>query len=253
MDRRQFVQKSMLLLAFASTYTYAKSSNAFLSTPSKKIDLFFTKVKELGVGYLHDNIADDEWRMKLNELYVQLFRDDHRIEDLRKYIDFNQLKKCIDYKEKGRGRVIVDTPLSFKNEKLVLKTQVIGVLKGYAIPPHVHENMASSSLILSGRMLVSHYNRLESYDDYIIVEKDHEHYQKEGDWSMVSPIKNNLHWFRSFDTDSFMLNINIEGLNHEKAKPGIRVDINQPDDSENRFKATFISDSEAQIKYGKLK
>lgn len=251
MNRRLFMQKSLILLAFASTYNYAKASEILLNRPDKSFDLFFSKVRELGIGYLNDNIADDEWRIKLNELYVQLFHK-HKIEDLQKYIDFKRLKKRIDYKDKGRGRVIVETPLTFKNEKLTLKTQVIGVQKGYAIPPHVHENMASSSLILSGKMLVSHFNRLETYNDFVIIEKDSEHYQEKGDWSMVSPVKNNLHWFKSFDTDSFMLNINVEGLNQEKAKPGIRVDIKQLDDSKNIFKATIISDIEAQLKYGKL-
>lgn len=251
MDRRSFVQKTMLLLAFASTYNYVKASDVLLNQPDKNFDLFFTKIRELSLKYLSSSIKDDEWRIKLNELYVQLFRN-HKIEDLREHINFNKLKKQLNYKNKGRGRVIVETPLTFKNEKLTLKTQVIGVQKGYAIPPHIHENMASASLILSGRMLVSHYNRLKSFKDFVIVEKDSEHYQEQGDWSIVSPVKNNLHWFKSFDRDSFMLNVNVEGLNKEKARPGIRVDINQPDHSKNRFKATIISDSEAQQRYGKL-
>jgi len=251
MDRRFFVQKTMLLLAFASTYDYAKASDVLLNRPDKDFDVFFTKIKGLSTQYFKGSIEDDEWRIKLNELYVQLFRN-RKIESLRKYIDFKKLKKRIDYKDKGRGRVIVETPLTFKNEKLTLKTQVIGVQKGYAIPPHIHENMASASLILSGRMLVAHYDRLETFQDFVIVEKDREHYQEPGDWSIVSPVKNNLHWFKSFDSDSFMLNINVEGLNKEKAKPGIRVDIHQPDDSKNRFRATIISDSKAQQKYGKL-
>lgn len=251
MERRQFVKNAMLLMAFASTYHYSKASDILLKKPDNEFDLFFIKVRQVSFDYFSGKINDTEWRSKINELYMLYFRN-HNIKDLRKYIDFKKLKKKIDFTSKGRGRAIVQTPLSFKDEKLTLKTQLIGVQKGYAIPPHIHENMTSCSLILSGRMLVSHYNRLETNKNHVIVEKDSEHYQEQGEWSIVSPVKNNLHWFRSFDEDSYMLNINVEGLNQHKAKPGIRVDIEPTDNNQNKFKATIISDQEAQLKYGKL-
>lgn len=241
-----------MLAAFASTYHYAKASNLFLQKPNNNFDLFFIKVRQISIDYFGGKINDTEWRHKINELYMLYFRNQN-VKDLREYIDFKKLKKEIDFTNKGRGKVIVQTPLSFKYEKLTLKTQLIGVQKGYAIPPHIHENMSSCSLILSGQMLVSHYNRLETHKNYVIVEKDNEHYQEQGEWSIVSPVKNNLHWFKSFNEDSYMLNINVEGLNQQKAKPGIRVDIAPTaDSSKNKFKATIISDQEAQLKYGKL-
>lgn len=49
MDRRLFVQKLMLLLAFASTYRSAKASNVLLGQPEKNFDSFFTKARELGI------------------------------------------------------------------------------------------------------------------------------------------------------------------------------------------------------------
>jgi len=225
MNRRLFIQKSILLVASASTYNYAKAGDLLLKKPNNDFDAFFTIARTLSLDYFNSKISDEEWRIKINELYVQYLRENNR--DLHKYIDFKKLKKNIDFKDKGRGRVLVETPLTFKEEQLTLKTQLIGVEKGYAIPPHIHENMTSISLILSGKMLVSHYNRLESHQDFVLVEKDNENYQTQGDWSIVSPIKNNLHWFKSYDEDSYMLNINVEGLNKLKAKPGIRVDITQ--------------------------
>lgn len=251
MNRRLFVQKSLLLLAFASTYNYAKERNLLPHNPNKNLDKFFTGIRALSLDYFNEIVDDSEWRIKLNDFYVQYFYENDAI-DMRKYIDFNKLKKRIEFKDKGRGSVIVDTPLTFKNEKLKLKTKLIGIQKGYAIPPHIHENMASASLILKGKMLVSHYNRLETNKDFVLVEKDSEHYQKPGDWSIVSPVKNNLHWFKSYQEDSYMLNINVEGLNNLKAKPGIRVDIERSNSDKNLFKAIIISDKEAQAKYGKL-
>lgn len=252
MERRIFVKNVMTLMAFASTYHYVKAGDLLLQKPDKDFDLFFSKIRLLSLDYLNGKINDTAWRCKINELYILHFNNSNA-KDLQKYIDFKKLKKKIDFTNKGRGRALVETPLSFKEEKLTLKTQLIGVQKGYAIPPHIHENMSSCSLILSGEMLVSHYNRLETHKEYVIVEKDSEHYQKQGDWSIVSPIKNNLHWFKSFNKDSYMLNVNIEGLNSQKAKPGIRVDINPTKDAgQNKFKAIIISDQEAQLKYGKL-
>jgi hypothetical protein len=113
--------------------------------------------------------------------------------------------------------------------------------------------MSSISLLLSGKMEVSHYNRLKTRKNYVLVEKDSQIIQNVGDWSMVSPIKNNLHWFKSFESDSYMLNVNIEGLNNRKAKPGIRLDLSQKEQSKNVFKGIIISDKEAQEKYGKIK
>jgi hypothetical protein len=251
MNRKLFIQKSILLLAFASTYNYTKANNLLVRKPDENFDFFFTKIKKLSIDYFNENINDDEWRIKIDELYTQHFLN-HNIKDFRKYIDFRKLKKQIDFASIGRGKVMVNTPLMFKKDKLILKTQLIGIQKGYAIPPHIHENMSSCSLILEGKMAVSHYNRIETHKGFVIVEKDSENYQEEGDWSTVSPIKNNLHWFKSYKEDSYMLNINVEGLNNQKSKPGIRVDITQESNQINKFKATIISEPEAQLKYGRL-
>jgi hypothetical protein len=251
MDRRKFTQTIAATLAFASLYKFSKAENLLNRKIHSDTDLFFTSIKELSIQYVNNHISDIEWRVKINELYSQYFHG-NEIETLSKAIDFKLLKKQLSFGNKGRGRVTVESPLNFESEQFLLKTQLIGIQKGYAIPPHVHENMASCSLILSGSPLVTQFNRLETFEDYVIVEKDSEHYQKQGDWSVVSPFKNNLHWFKAIHEDSFLLNVNVEGLNKKKAKPGIRVDIESSEASSNTYKATIISDEEAQLKYGKL-
>lgn len=251
MNRKTFIQQSATLLALASSYQFAKAADAFSQQPNKELDHFFTEVHHFSKNYLNKGLNDFEWRTKMNEAYITYFSKNN-ISDLISYFDFHKIQHEINFSSKGRGRLLLETPLSFSEENVKLKTQLIGIKRGYAIPPHIHENMASASLIISGRMLVSHYNRLATHKKYVVVEKDSEYYQEAASWSIVSPTKNNLHWFKAIDTDAYMLNINIEGLNEQKAKPGIRVDITQSKQHKNKYKATIISEEEAQQKYGKL-
>ncbi|MCT4582866.1 MAG: hypothetical protein N4A35_15750 [Flavobacteriales bacterium] len=251
MDRKLFIKQSLLLTAFASSYQYIHSKDFLIRPKSKDFHRFFMNIRSLSKQYLNQQINDYEWREKTNLEYLN-YLNKNEIMNFIDYIDFNQLKKEIDFKGLGRGRVLMDSPINFENENYRLKTQIIGIQKGYAIPPHVHNNMSSISLVLSGELQVSHYNRLSSHQDYLLVEKDSEVYQTPGNWSMVSPIKNNLHWFKALKNDAYLLNINVEGLGNKKAEPGIRVAIEQPDQRANIYRAKIITNDEAQKRYGKL-
>ena len=87
---------------------------------------------------------------------------------------------------------------------------------GAAVPPHCHHNVASTQILLEGRLHLREYDRLGwDEQDRLLIRKTSERELAPGDWFQASEWRNNLHWFEPVAGTALIFNSNVRGYERE--------------------------------------
>ncbi len=245
LSRREFQQN-----AIGSLLTWSLLETLF------KRDAFGKQVKPITASWLAelDSWSQDlkgkkleplQWQQKVEQLYASV-----DLPDLLKFIDFENLVKNVQPKERGELSLKAKLPqVEGLPTALVFGHQVFALNKDRSVVPHGHDNMATAFLILKGDFHGRHYDRLEDDADHMIITPTIDRDFGPGGCSTVTDIKDNVHWFKAKSDDSYIFNIHVMSV-----KPGrtgrVYIDPNGERLSGGRIKAKKIDHAQANALYG---
>ncbi|MCV6628852.1 MAG: hypothetical protein OIF50_03230 [Flavobacteriaceae bacterium] len=247
-SRRKFFGQALAVLALSSTFTYAQHTDFWKRSPTSDLNILFAELDKLTKTFLQGHVSGEEWIYYFDKLMKRHWKKD-TIQDLLTLIDFEKVAKHYDFTKKGRSHYEVQTPLLYEKGNQKIHTKLIGISNGHNVPPHAHENMGSTSIVLSGNVRVRSYDRVETNADGLLIRPLTDQHQTVGDWSSISSEKSNIHWFNTMNSDVFLLNVNVEGISG-KATPGIRIDPKPISPDTGLIDAKYLSKQEAEEKYG---
>ncbi len=247
-SRRRFLGQALAALALSMTFGFTKHQDVWKSNPKNDLNTFFNELDKLTKIFLKGEISGTEWINYFNRLMSKYWTP-NTTNELLQHIDFEKVTRNFDFTEKGRANIDVGTPIVYEQGNQRINTKIIGIAQGHNIPPHAHEHMGSSSIVLSGKVRVRSYDRIHSNKDGLIIKPISNQVQNGGDWSSISHTKSNIHWFNTINSNVFLLNVNVEGIDG-LAKPGIRIDPQAPDSNTGLIKADYMDKQEAEEKYG---
>tara|TARA_R110000772_G_scaffold87094_19_gene181877 strand:+ start:834 stop:1583 length:750 start_codon:yes stop_codon:yes gene_type:complete len=246
--RRGILSGTAGLAAAAALSELALGSDAWAEAPDRDLLSLTTELSRISRCLVIDNFTPVEWHNQLDSTLAKSF-DHSTLQQLIRTVDIDQVTDGFDFGEKGRSSRDVDIGMSWERAGKTIKTKLVGIDAGHGIPPHVHENMATATIVLSGQVRLRQFDRLGRYDSSILVRPSVDQVQTAGQWSSISRDRGNLHWFTADDGPVFLLNINIENLGGE-AVPGIRVAVEDTPLRSDVHVARFISSDEAEARFG---
>ncbi len=247
MDRREFTKG---LLATVSSFALMNSLFAFnaIGKNIKPItDHWAIKLNEFCSDLRTDSITTLQWQQKIEELYAKI-----ELEEILKFIDFENLIKGFEYPDLG----VSTTPVKFPKleglpERTVFVKKIFGMKKDRAIIPHGHSNMASAHLILNGEMHIRHYEKIHQQEQNLIIKPTIDQIAKVGESSSISDEKDNVHWFIANTETAFTFDVIMLDLNN-KSYDIHNLDIYEAEDLKNgTFKVPILNVETALKKYGK--
>ena len=89
--------------------------------------------------------------------------------------------------------------------------QIVGCGRGRSIVPHGHANMCTGFIVLKGRWVGKHYDRVETAADHYLIRPTIDREFGPGDVSTISDHKDNIHWFRAAPDGAYIFNVHIDG------------------------------------------
>lgn len=186
-----------------------------------------------------------DWQKKVEQLFAQV-----ELSEMLKFIDFDKLLQSVKLKERGELSLKAKLPqIDGLPTELIFGHQVFALGKDRSVVPHGHDNMATAFLILKGDFQGKHYDRLEDEKDHMIITPTIDRAFGPGDYSTVSDLKDNVHWFKAQSDRAFIFNIHVMSV-----KPGrtgrVYIDPNGEKLSGGRIKARKIDHAEANKLYG---
>ncbi len=248
LTRRQMGQVSLGSLLTFSLLETIYEKDAFAKEIKPAVLPWFKDVNQLGFDLKDEKITQPQWQAKIEELYAQV-----NLPELLKFIDFEKLKSKATPPARGARSL----RFSFKQiegapQKLAYGKQVFALGKGRSVVPHGHNNMATAFIMLSGSCRGRHYDRMEDQKDHIIIKPTIDRSFKPGEYSSITDLKDNVHWFQSETDTAFIFNLHAIGLNHNKnLKTGrVYVDPNGEQLSGGLIRAPRINHDKATKLYG---
>jgi len=219
LSRRQFAQTSLGSLLTFSLLETLYERDAFGEEIKSAVLPWFHDVNQLGFDLKDEKIEQSQWQTKIEELYARV-----NLPELLTFVDFEKLTKHVEPPKIGARSL----KFSFKQiegapEKLAYGKQIFALGKGRSVVPHGHNNMATAFIMLKGSCRGRHYDRLEDQEEHIIIKPTIDRSFKPGEFSSITDVKDNVHWFESETDKAFIFNLHAIGLKNTGNKRTGRV------------------------------
>ncbi|MEM9495397.1 MAG: hypothetical protein AAGA09_05295 [Pseudomonadota bacterium] len=246
--RRSAIAKSLALVGAAAVLRATAHAEAATAPSGAGWPALSANLARICRCLAIETFGNIEWHSQIDMALATGF-DAAARQALLEAIDFSALTKDFDFGPKGRSSRPVDIGVGWERDGKIIKAKLVGIGAGHGIPPHVHKNMTTATLVLSGKVRIRQFNRLGDLDGGVLVRPVMDRMQTAGDWSSISSDRANLHWFTAEDEPVFLLNINVENLGG-KAIPGIRVEVDDAPLRSDTHMARYISKEDAEARYG---
>lgn len=246
--RRQFGQASLgSLLTFALLETIYER-DAFAKEAAPLAAGWFNQVNELGLDLKGAKISQADWQKHIEALFAKV-----NLPDLLNLVDFEKLTKGVTPPDNGaRSLRFQYKQVEGMPTNLAYGKQIFALKKGRSVVPHGHNNMATAFIILKGQFAGKHYDRIEDQTDHIVIRPTIDRTFKPGEYSTVTDIKDNVHWFKAVSEPAFIFNIHALNVapGSEKKTGRVYVDPNGEKLSDGLVRAPRINHDQAHKLYG---
>jgi len=207
LSRREFLKTTANGLAVAWLCGLAISRRAVASTVSPAVIRWLKEVDDLARA-VKTQLPQTEWQRQMEALYRRV-----PLSDLLQLIDFETLVARAELPARGELFEGLSLPAV---EELPTKPgsyrAVAGFRKGRSIPPHGHNHLVSSFLVLKGELRGRHFDRLRDDGEHVWIAPTIDRPFRQGDFSTVSQERDNVHWFTAERDESFMMDFGVAGL-----------------------------------------
>lgn len=245
-SRRQFTQQTLgSLLTFSLLETVI--TNGALAEEARPIAAaWLKKLNQAGLDLKGKKLTQLEWQAQTEDLFGQI-----ELPELLRLIDFEQLTKNIQFKDRGERSLKPKFPqVEGLPTELVFGHQLFALKKDRSVVPHGHDNMATAFLVLQGEFAGKHYDRLEEDKKFMIIKPTIDRSFGPGGCSTVSDHKDNVHWFKATSDTGFIFNIHVLNVEAGRGSGRVYVDPQGEKLSGGRIKARRLRGLEAYKLYG---
>lgn len=245
LNRRQFQQHTLGTLLTWSLLDTLFAQQAFSSDIAPVAAKWLAELNTMSADLKEKKLQPLQWQTSVERLFSQA-----NLPEILKFIDFDKLTRNIKMQERGELSLKATLPkVEGLPTELIFGHQVFALNKDRSVVPHGHDNMATAFLILQGDFHGRHYDRLEDDKEHMIIQPTIDRAFKAGDYSTVTDIKDNVHWFKAKSDGAFIFNIHVMSV-----KPGrtgrVYIDPNGEKLSGGRIRALKINHAQANNLYG---
>jgi hypothetical protein len=184
----------------------AVSRRATASTVSPILTAWLREVDELARSLGGDALTQAAWRSQMESLYGRV-----PFSELLKVVDLDALARDAPLPTTGESQLSLP-----RLEGLPARPAYYGFVGGFragrSIPPHAHNHLVSSFLVLQGELRGRHFDRLRDEEDSMAIAATSDRVFRPGDFSTVTQGRNNVHWFTARTDHSFILDIGVADL-----------------------------------------
>ena len=247
MKRREFNQHAIGSLLTFSLLESVLASDAIATEIKPIASRWLAQINSMSKDLKGHKLTQPQWQAKVEELFAQV-----EVKEFLQFVDFEKLTKTLKFRDKGEKSFRARFPeVEGLPTHLVYGHQMFGLREGQSVVPHGHYNMATAFLVLKGDFAGKHYDRLEEFDDYMIVKPTIDRKFTVGDCSTVSEHKDNVHWFKALSKTGYIFNIHVLNIDPSIKRSGrVYIDPHGEKLAGGRIKAEKLQSAEAVRRYG---
>lgn len=247
MDRRDFSKQTLGSLLTFSLLETVLSSGALADAVKPIAAKWLADLNGMSQDLKGKKLKQTAWQAQVEQLFAQV-----DLAEFLSYVDFEQLTKNVQFKERGERSIRAEFPsVEGLPTELVFGHQMFALRKDRSVVPHGHNNMATAFLVLQGEFEGKHYDRLEDHKDHMIVKPTIDRKFTRGECSTVSDHKDNVHWFKATSDTAYIFNIHVLNVDPEIKRSGrVYIDPFGEQLSGGRIKAEKLRSADAFRRFG---
>ncbi len=208
-DRRTFGKQTLGTLLTFSLLEALHECDALAEKVKPITTRWLADVNQLGLDLKGEKIKQADWQQKLEELLSQA-----SIGEILELVDFEKLTKNLKFVDNGVRSLRFDfRQIEGVPENFAYGKQIFAFKKGRSVVPHGHNNMATAFLILNGKFRGRHYDRVQDEDKHILIKPTIDRAFTVAEYSTVTDVKDNVHWFQAESKTGFIFNIHALNVN----------------------------------------
>jgi len=134
--------------------------------------------------------------------------------------------------------------------------RVFGMRRGGAIIPHIHNNMVSAHLVISGSFRARTHDRVRDLADAVVLRQTRDARLRTGDIISMSDRRDNQHWLIALEDRSMTLDVGVVDLPpswryglQANGYNMIFVDPDRPTERDGTITAPILTFAQAQAKF----
>jgi hypothetical protein len=244
-SRRNFHQQALGSLLTWSLLDTLFTGDAFGQEVKPVAAKWLKELNEMSLDLKAKKLGQLDWQKKVEQLFSMV-----DLPEILKFIDFEKLTQNVKAVDRGEISLHANLPkVEGLPTELVFGHQVFALNQDRSVVPHGHDNMATAFLILQGDFHGRHYDRLEDEKEHLIIAPTIDRSFGPGEYSTVTDLKDNVHWFRAKNDKAFIFNIHVMSV-----KPGrtgrVYIDPDGEKISNGRIRAKKIDHAQANKLYG---
>lgn len=180
------------------------------------------------------------------------------LQELSNYLDIENITRGFSYLSLLAEVADPVLPLEIVGEAGMRHwfVRTFGMRRGGAIIPHVHNNMASAHLVVSGAFHVRTHDRIRDLADAVLLRQTRDAVLGPGGVISMSDMRDNQHWMVAQEDRSMTFDVGVVGLpaSWEYGLSANRfrmifVDVDRPQERDGTLVAPTLSFEEAAARY----
>jgi hypothetical protein len=136
--------------------------------------------------------------------------------------------------------------------QLSIRSDIIIVRGGGQIPPHGHSQVVSGFYVLTGRVAVRHYDRVEERDDHVMLRKSVDTEMGPGGYTTNSEYFQNIHWLLGVAPVSYLFRFTVTDVPVQRFSGSVHdhsrayVDPTGAPDQAGLIRAPYVTEKDAR-------
>lgn len=204
-DRRTLLAtgaSALLISALCHRTAWAQGRPALLDTWARE-------VVDLKVNLQAGSIGVTQWQEAIEQLNQSV-----PVADLTAYLDIDALTRDFQYASslaEARDPVLPREIMGAAGMRGWF-IRVFGLRQGGAVVPHIHNNMVSAHLVISGGFRARTHNRVRDLPDAVLLRPTRDSVIAPGDVISMSDQRDNQHWLVARQDRSMTLDVGVVGV-----------------------------------------
>ncbi|OWK38055.1 hypothetical protein [Fimbriiglobus ruber] len=193
-------------------------------------------------------LSDLEFQTKMEDLYRRV-----DLTALAGLVKLDEIEKKTKLPENGAASLGFDlSRVEGLPREVEFGKQIFGCRKDRSIVPHGHANMCTGFIVLKGKWLGRHYDKVETQKDHYVVKPTINREFGPGDLSTISDHKDNVHWFKAVSDTAYIFNVHVTGYDPDMSGGSGRLYLDPDGEklSGGLIRAAKMSSTECHKKYG---
>lgn len=198
-----------LLQTGVATLLVNALSEAWAGDRPAALDHWARELTDLNAALRAGEVSVTKWQRRIERLNTSV-----PVADLARYLDVDRLTQRFSYASNlaETADPVLPPEILGPDARRQWLMRVFGLRRGGAVIPHVHNNMVSAHLVISGSFRARTANRLRDEDDAVVLAPTRDRLIGVGDIISMSDRRDNQHWLVAQEDRAMTFDVGVVGL-----------------------------------------